>query len=116
MLLNTGQKRCSQKMVVDDPRLQIGKEPAVYAREGSIAITERWFNGARQLGLIEKSSDVEALAATVEQRRHLLCPGVFRASLLYWLERCARAIVGMTRYVNKGHISRLRWNYRFPDP
>ena len=46
---------------------KIGKQKAVYALEGSIAITGALVQWLRDnLGLIQTSSDVETLAASVE--------------------------------------------------
>ena len=46
---------------------KIGSQPAVYALEGSIAITGALVQWLRDnLGIIEKSSEIEALAGTVE--------------------------------------------------
>ena len=59
---------------------KLGDQPAVYALEGSIAITGALVQWLRDnLGLIEKSSDIEALAALRRrQRRRLFCSGVLR--------------------------------------
>ena len=62
---------------------------------------------ARQPGLIEKSEDVEALAATVEDNGGTYFVPAFSGLFApYWRGDARGAIVGMTRYVNKGHIAR----------
>ena len=59
------------------------------------------------LGLIEKSEDVEALAATVEDNGGTYFVPAFSGLFApYWRGDARGAIVGMTRYVNKGHIAR----------
>ena len=68
MLLNTGTTPVPSKSgLLTTLGYKIGDEPAVYALEGSIAITGALVQWLRDnLGLISRSSDVEALAATVE--------------------------------------------------
>ena len=59
------------------------------------------------LGLIEKSEDVEALAATVEDNGGMYFVPAFSGLFApYWRGDARGAIVGMTRYVNKGHFAR----------
>jgi glycerol kinase len=80
----------------------------VYALEGSIAITGALVQWLRDnLGLIENSSDVEALASTVEDNGGIYFVPAFSGLFApYWRSDARGAIVGMTRYVNKGHIAR----------
>src|SRR5450759_3035603 len=68
MLLNTGTKAVPSKNgLLTTLGYKIGSQPAVYALEGSIAITGALVQWLRDnLGMIEKSTDIEALAATVE--------------------------------------------------
>jgi glycerol kinase len=57
--------------------------------------------------MIEKSSDVEALAATVEDNGGIYFVPAFSGLFApYWKSDARGAIVGMTRYVNGGHIAR----------
>jgi len=59
------------------------------------------------LGLIEKSADVEKLARTVEDNGGIYFVPAFSGLFApYWRSDARGAIVGMTRYVNKGHIAR----------
>jgi glycerol kinase len=59
------------------------------------------------LGLIQKSSDVETLAGTVEDSGGIYFVPAFSGLYApYWRSDARGAIVGMTRYVNKGHIAR----------
>jgi glycerol kinase len=59
------------------------------------------------LGLIEKSSDVETLANTVDDNGGIFFVPAFSGLFApYWRSDARGAIVGMTRYVNKGHIAR----------
>jgi glycerol kinase len=109
MLLNTGTKPVPSKNgLLTTLGYKIGKEPAVYALEGSIAITGALVQWLRDnLGLIQKSSDIEALANTVEDNGGIYFVPAFSGLFApYWKSDARGVIVGMTRYVNKGHIAR----------
>jgi glycerol kinase len=109
MLLNTGTKPVQSKNgLLTTLGYKIGNEPAVYALEGSIAITGALVQWLRDnLGLIQKSPDVEALANTVEDNGGIYFVPAFSGLFApYWKSDARGAIVGMTRYVNKGHIAR----------
>ena len=68
MLMNTGTKPIQSKNgLLTTLGYKIGKEPAVYALEGSIAITGALVQWIRDnLKMIKKSSDIEELAKTVD--------------------------------------------------
>ncbi len=109
MLLNTGTKPVQSKNgLLTTLGYKIGKEPAVYCLEGSIAITGALVQWLRDnLGLIQKSTDVEALANTVEDNGGIYFVPAFSGLFApYWRSDARGVIVGMTRYVNKGHIAR----------
>ncbi|GAB4416225.1 MAG: glycerol kinase GlpK [Anaerolineales bacterium] len=109
MLLNTGEKPVPSKAgLLTTLGYKIGDQPPVYALEGSIAITGALVQWLRDnLGLIETSSDVEALANTVEDNGGIYFVPAFSGLFApYWRSDARGAIVGMTRYVNKGHIAR----------
>jgi glycerol kinase len=109
MLLNTGTKAVQSKNgLLTTLGYKIGDQPAVYALEGSIAITGALVQWLRDnLGLIEKSPDVEALAKTVEDNGGIYFVPAFSGLFApYWKSDARGAIVGMTRYVNKGHFAR----------
>ena len=109
MLLNTGEKAVpSSAGLLTTLGYKIGTQPAVYALEGSIAITGALVQWLRDnLGLIEKSSDIEALAKTVEDNGGIYFVPAFSGLFApYWRSDARGVIVGMTRYVNKGHIAR----------
>ncbi|HEX7607997.1 MAG TPA: glycerol kinase GlpK [Candidatus Cryosericum sp.] len=109
MLLNTGTKPVPSKNgLLTTLGYKIGKEPAVYALEGSIAITGALVQWLRDnLGMIQKSSDIEALANTVEDNGGIYFVPAFSGLFApYWKSDARGVIVGMTRYVNKGHIAR----------
>ncbi len=109
MILNTGTDLVPSKSgLLTTVGWKLGDAPAIYALEGSIAITGALVQWLRDnLGLIEKSEDVEALAATVEDNGGTYFVPAFSGLFApYWRGDARGAIVGMTRYVNKGHIAR----------
>jgi glycerol kinase len=109
MLLNTGEKPVlSRNGLLTTLGYKIGGQPAVYALEGSIAITGALVQWLRDnLGLIEKSADVETLARSVKDNGGIYFVPAFSGLFApYWRSDARGAIVGMTRYVNKGHIAR----------
>jgi len=109
MLMNTGEKIVpSASGLLTTLGYKIGDKPAVYALEGSIAITGALVQWLRDnLGMIEKSSDIEALAATVEDNGGVYFVPAFSGLFApYWKGDARGVIAGLTRYVNKGHIGR----------
>jgi glycerol kinase len=109
MLLNTGTKIVPSKSgLLTTLGYKIGDKPAVYALEGSIAITGALVQWLRDnLQLFEKSSDIEGMAKTVEDNGGIYFVPAFSGLFApYWKSDARGVIVGMTRYVNKGHIAR----------
>jgi len=109
MLLNTGTKPVQSKNgLLTTMGYKIGDQPAVYCLEGSIAITGALVQWLRDnLGLIQKSADIEALAKGVEDNGGIYFVPAFSGLFApYWKSDARGAIVGMTRYVNKGHMAR----------
>jgi len=109
MLMNTGETPVpSRNGLLTTLAYKIGTQPAVYALEGSIAITGALVQWLRDnLGLIESSSDVVTLAQTVDDNGGIYFVPAFSGLFApYWRSDARGAIVGMTRYVNKGHIAR----------
>lgn len=109
MLLNTGTKPVPSKSgLLTTLGYQINNEPAVYALEGSIAITGALVQWLRDnLKFFEKSSEVEALAKTVEDNGGIYFVPAFSGLFApYWKSDARGVIVGLTRYINRGHIAR----------
>lgn len=109
MLLNTGEKPVPSKSgLLTTLGYKIGNQKAAYALEGSIAITGALVQWLRDnLGLIRQSSEVEALAKTVKDNGGIYFVPAFSGLFApYWKSDARGAILGMTRYVNKGHIAR----------
>jgi hypothetical protein len=81
--------------------------PAGLCLEGSIAITGALVQWLRDnLGIIS-SAEVEELAKTVEDNGGIYFVPAFSGLFApYWKSDARGVIVGLTRYVNKGHIAR----------
>jgi glycerol kinase len=109
MLLNTGTKVVPSKSgLLTTLGYKIGTQPAIYALEGSIAITGALVQWLRDnLGMITSSADVEALAKTVDDNGGVYFVPAFSGLFApYWKSEARGVIAGLTRYVNKGHIAR----------
>jgi glycerol kinase len=109
MLLNTGTEPVpSESGLLTTLGYKIGSDPAVYCLEGSIAITGALVQWLRDnLQIIENSKDVETLANTVEDNGGIYFVPAFSGLFApYWRSDARGAIVGMTRYVNRGHFAR----------
>jgi len=87
---------------------KLGDQPARYALEGSIAVTGSLIQWLRdQLGIISSAPEVETLASSVDDNGGVYFVPAFSGLFApYWRPDARGAIVGMTRYVNKGHIAR----------
>ena len=109
MLMNTGEKAVLSKFgLLTTLAYKFGAKPAHYALEGSIAITGALVQWLRDnLGLIEKSADIEALARTVTDNGGIYFVPAFSGLYApYWKDDARGVITGLTRYVNKGHVAR----------
>ncbi len=109
MLLNTGTTPVpSQSGLLTTLGYKIGNAPAVYALEGSIAITGALVQWLRDnLRMIENSRDIEGLARTVEDNGGIYFVPAFSGLFApYWRSDARGVIVGLTRYINRGHIAR----------
>ena len=87
---------------------KFGEQPARFALEGSIAITGALVQWVRDnLGLIQKSSDIESLARTVDDNGGVYFVPAFSGLYApYWKDSARGVIAGLTRFANKGHIAR----------
>jgi len=109
MLLNTGTAPIPSKSgLLTTVGYRFGTLPAVYALEGSIAITGALVQWLRDnLGLIHQSAEIETLAATVEDNGGIYFVPAFSGLFApYWRSDARGVIAGMTRYVNRGHLAR----------
>lgn len=109
MILNTGTDIVQSKNgLLTTLCYKFGNDPAVYALEGSIAITGALVQWLRDnLKIIDSSKDVEPLARTVDDNGGIYFVPAFSGLFApYWRSDARGAIVGMTRYVNRGHFAR----------
>jgi glycerol kinase len=109
MLLNTGTELVPSKSgLLTTACYKIGDQDAVFALEGSIAITGALVQWLRDnLGMIETSADVEALAKTVEDNGGMYIVPAFSGLFApYWKSSARGVFAGLTRYINKGHFAR----------
>ena len=109
MLLNTGNELVpSESGLLTTVCYKIGDRDAVYALEGSIAITGALVQWLRDnLGMIQSSAEVEAMAKTVDDNGGIYIVPAFSGLFApYWKSNARGVIAGLTRYVNKGHIAR----------
>ena len=109
LLMNTGQRPVLSKCgLLTTVAYKFGGSPAHYALEGSIAITGALVQWLRDnLGLIANSSEIEALARSVDDNGGVYFVPAFSGLYApYWKDNARGVIAGLTRYVNKGHIAR----------
>ncbi|MGE5138243.1 MAG: glycerol kinase GlpK [Rudaea sp.] len=109
MLLNTGTRPTHSKSgLLTTVGYKIGSASAVYCLEGSIAIAGALVQWLRDnLGLIEKSADVERLAGTVPDNGGIYFVPAFSGLFApHWRTDARGVLAGLTRHTNKGHIAR----------
>ena len=109
MLLNTGEEIVpSQHGLLTTVCYRLGDALPVYALEGSIAVTGSLVQWLRDnLGIIGDASEVETLAASVEDNGGAYFVPAFSGLFApHWRPDARGALVGLTRFVNKGHIAR----------
>ena len=109
MLLNTGTEQVhSRNGLLTTVCYKIGSQDPVYALEGSIAVTGSLVQWLRDnLGMISSAAEIEQLAATVTDNGGVYFVPAFSGLFApHWRSDARGAIVGLTRYVNRGHLAR----------
>lgn len=109
LLMNTGERMVASTCgLLTTVAYKFGGAPAHYALEGSIAITGALVQWLRDsLGLIKNSSEIEALAKTVQDNGGVYFVPAFSGLYApYWKESARGVIAGLTRYANKAHLAR----------
>ena len=109
VLLNTGtEKVMSQNGLLTTVCYKIGANDPVYALEGSIAVTGSLVQWLRDnLGMIVSAPEIESMASSVDDNGGCYFVPAFSGLFApYWRSDARGAIVGLTRYVNKGHLAR----------
>jgi glycerol kinase len=109
LLMNTGNEPVrSSNGLLTTVGYKIAGEPAVYALEGSIAITGalvQWFRDG--LGLISSAPEIETLARTVDDNGGCYIVPAFSGLFApHWRSEARGVIVGLTSYITKGHLAR----------
>jgi len=109
LLMNLGENMVhSTHGLLTTVAYRIGNRPAVYALEGSIAIAGSLVQWLRDnIGLIKNSPDIEELAKTVSDNGGIYFVPAFSGLFApHWRSDARGLIIGMTHYINKGHIAR----------
>ncbi len=109
MLLNLGKKPvASGSGLLTTVCYQWANQDPVYAFEGSIAVTGSAVQWLRdQIGLIGSAAEIETLANSVPDNGGIYFVPAFSGLFApYWRSDARGAIVGLSRFVNRGHIAR----------
>jgi len=108
MIMNTGEQSItSENNLLTTIAWQIG-DRVEYALEGSIFIAGAVVQWLRdELGIIRESSEIEALAASVEDNNGVyLVPAFSGLGAPHWNQHARGTMVGLTRGAGAGHIAR----------
>lgn len=109
MIMNTGEEIVPSKNgLLTTVCYKIGEDKPIYALEGSIAITGALVQWLRDnLKMFSSAPEIEELAASVEDNGGAYFVPAFSGLFApYWKADARGAIVGLTRFVNRGHIAR----------
>ena len=109
LLMNTGERAVASTCgLLTTVGYKLGSQNTVFALEGSVAITGALVQWIRDnLGLIQRSSDIESLARTVRDNGGIYFVPAFSGLYApYWRSDARGVIAGLTRFANKGHLAR----------
>jgi glycerol kinase len=109
MLLNTGTELVRSKSgLLTTVCYKFGDEPAIYALEGSIAVTGSAVQWLRdQLGIISGAAQSESLARQVEDNGGVYFVPAFSGLFApYWRSDARGVIVGLSRFNTNAHLAR----------
>ena len=109
MLMNTGQEAVfSENGLLTTVCYKLGDQPTVYAFEGSIAVAGSLVQWLRDnLRMFDSAPEIETLATSVEDNGGAYIVPAFSGLFApYWRPDARGALVGLTRFVNRGHIAR----------
>ncbi|AHH15942.1 glycerol kinase [Nocardia nova SH22a] len=109
MLLNIGATPVSSTHgLLTTVCYRLGEQPAVYALEGSIAVTGSLVQWLRDnLGIIESAEEIEPLARTVEDNGGAYIVPAFSGLFApRWRPDARGVVAGLTRFVTKAHLAR----------
>jgi glycerol kinase len=108
-LLNTGTDIVRSKNgLLTTVCYKFGDQPAMYALEGSVAVTGSAIQWLRdQLGIINHAAETEALASSVTDTAGIYFVPAFSGLFApYWRSDARGVIVGLTRAATKAHLAR----------
>jgi glycerol kinase len=108
-LLNTGTEIVrSSNGLLSTVCYKFGDQPAMYALEGSVAVTGSAIQWLRdQLGIISSAAETEALASSVTDTAGVYFVPAFSGLFApYWRTDARGVIVGLTRAATKAHLAR----------
>jgi len=109
LLMNTGERPVPSNFgLLTTVAYKFGSGATRYALEGGVAIAGALVQWLRDnLGIIEKSADVEPLARTVKDNGGVYFVPAFSGLYApYWKENARGVVAGLTRYANSGHFAR----------
>jgi glycerol kinase len=109
LIFNTGENIVlSKNGLLTTLAYKIGNEKPVYALEGSIAVTGSLIQWLRDnLNFFQNAPEVEDMANTVPDNGGAYFVPAFSGLFApYWRPDARGALVGLTRFINKGHIAR----------
>ena len=109
LVLNTGSRIVpSTSGLLTTLAYRLHDAEAVYALEGSIAVTGAAVQWLRdQLGIIQSAADVEALAASVPDSGGIYFVPAFSGLFApYWRTDARGVIVGLSRFHTRAHLAR----------
>ena len=109
LIFNTGEDIVfSKNGLLTTVAYKLGDSKPVYALEGSIAVTGSLIQWLRDnLNFFQNAPEVEAMANTVKDNGGIYFVPAFSGLFApYWRPDARGALVGLTRFVNKGHIAR----------
>ncbi|TDW30640.1 glycerol kinase GlpK [Cryobacterium psychrophilum] len=109
LIFNTGTEIVHSKNgLLTTVGYKLGDGETHYALEGSIAVTGSLVQWMRDnLGMIKSAEEIETLAKTVDDNGGAYFVPAFSGLFApYWRSDARGALVGLTRYVNRGHIAR----------
>jgi len=109
LIVNTGEEVVhSTNGLITTVAYRLGEDAPRYALEGSIAVTGSLVQWLRDnLGIIQSAPEVEKLAASVPDNGGVYFVPAFSGLFApHWRPDARGAILGLTRFANRGHIAR----------
>ncbi len=109
LIVNTGETPVySRNGLITTLAYQLGDAPPRFALEGSIAVTGSLIQWLRDnLGLISDASEIEPLAASVDDNGGVYFVPAFSGLFApHWRPDARGAIEGLTRFVTRAHLAR----------